>query len=98
MAQFSGFENVAFSNQFEPVGNKIMYRALPLTVGVTATQASVGLAGHFVLGERFIDLHKLMPADAHVFFARVMTTHVDKLRSEEHTSELQSRGHLVCRL
>src|SRR5690625_5920752 len=24
--------------------------------------------------------------------------HVPKLRSEEHTSELQSRGHLVCRL
>src|SRR5207253_11162236 len=23
---------------------------------------------------------------------------VDRLRSEEHTSELQSRGHLVCRL
>src|SRR5207253_10807798 len=25
-------------------------------------------------------------------------TQVDELRSEEHTSELQSRGHLVCRL
>src|SRR5690625_6980805 len=24
--------------------------------------------------------------------------HADQLRSEEHTSELQSRGHLVCRL
>src|SRR5437870_11361991 len=24
--------------------------------------------------------------------------HAEKLRSEEHTSELQSRGHLVCRL
>src|SRR5690625_6078026 len=26
------------------------------------------------------------------------TTDQDDLRSEEHTSELQSRGHLVCRL
>src|SRR5436305_10027531 len=25
-------------------------------------------------------------------------SHVDELRSEEHTSELQSRPHLVCRL
>src|SRR5437660_5905773 len=25
-------------------------------------------------------------------------THCDTVRSEEHTSELQSRGHLVCRL
>src|SRR5690625_6061857 len=28
----------------------------------------------------------------------VETTTVSALRSEEHTSELQSRGHLVCRL
>src|SRR5207253_7219819 len=27
-----------------------------------------------------------------------MTRRVARLRSEEHTSELQSRGHLVCRL
>src|SRR5690625_6567322 len=30
--------------------------------------------------------------------AREMRQRVHKLRSEEHTSELQSRGHLVCRL
>src|SRR5437870_7264365 len=28
----------------------------------------------------------------------VAMTHPDLVRSEEHTSELQSRGHLVCRL
>src|SRR5690625_5687536 len=28
----------------------------------------------------------------------LMTYHVSMERSEEHTSELQSRGHLVCRL
>src|SRR5207253_11503058 len=27
-----------------------------------------------------------------------VTKHLQTLRSEEHTSELQSRGHLVCRL
>src|SRR5207253_11068771 len=27
-----------------------------------------------------------------------LRTRADELRSEEHTSELQSRGHLVCRL
>src|SRR5690625_5550415 len=29
---------------------------------------------------------------------RAITEHDAALRSEEHTSELQSRGHLVCRL
>src|SRR5690625_7123795 len=28
----------------------------------------------------------------------IIYTHIKKYRSEEHTSELQSRGHLVCRL
>src|SRR5207253_8879568 len=27
-----------------------------------------------------------------------IAVHLDRFRSEEHTSELQSRGHLVCRL
>src|SRR5690625_6768709 len=29
---------------------------------------------------------------------RAVHVHTARLRSEEHTSELQSRGHLVCRL
>src|SRR5690625_709967 len=29
---------------------------------------------------------------------RILTDHAHTKRSEEHTSELQSRGHLVCRL
>src|SRR5690625_6750375 len=32
------------------------------------------------------------------FLRRVVTHLVEEKRSEEHTSELQSRGHLVCRL
>src|SRR5439155_925166 len=40
-------------------------------------------------------LGRLSPADGQV--AHVLRTHLP-LRSEEHTSELQSRGHLVCRL
>src|SRR5437870_7958220 len=33
-----------------------------------------------------------------VFGRKVVTAEIRRLRSEEHTSELQSRGHLVCRL
>src|SRR5215510_15005167 len=32
------------------------------------------------------------------FIARMQAAGPDAIRSEEHTSELQSRGHLVCRL
>src|SRR5437870_11214982 len=38
---------------------------------------------------------------AYDLYARVLARHLSKHipgRSEEHTSELQSRGHLVCRL
>src|SRR3989442_3397686 len=34
----------------------------------------------------------------HADVARVQLRNLDALRSEEHTSELQSRPHLVCRL
>src|SRR5690625_6552676 len=34
----------------------------------------------------------------HVLGILIPKTFTDFLRSEEHTSELQSRGHLVCRL
>src|SRR5439155_10515642 len=33
-----------------------------------------------------------------VWILDLATRHRNRLRSEEHTSELQSRGHLVCRL
>src|SRR5690625_5479331 len=42
------------------------------------------------------DQHLL--AQAYPDEARWLTTPQGELRSEEHTSELQSRGHLVCRL
>src|SRR5690625_5837457 len=37
--------------------------------------------------------------DAKIFAKNSFTAYIDEVkRSEEHTSELQSRGHLVCRL
>src|SRR5690625_6514493 len=41
-----------------------------------------------------------LPLFADVFFEShvLRAMYTDKPRSEEHTSELQSRGHLVCRL
>src|SRR5258707_11049862 len=39
-------------------------------------------------------LDKLLPPDPYFLF----NYHINNLRSEEHTSELQSRQYLVCRL
>src|SRR2546429_5281692 len=39
-----------------------------------------------------------MPARIDPFVDVLLREHGDQLRSEEHTSELQSRLHLVCRL
>src|SRR5439155_21545389 len=44
-------------------------------------------------------LERWMPAGAKIaVLSDRTTTNVQAARSEEHTSELQSRGHLVCRL
>src|SRR5690625_6603376 len=43
-------------------------------------------------------LHVLPVAAEHVQFSLVVAGGAFENRSEEHTSELQSRGHLVCRL
>src|SRR2546429_3975743 len=39
-----------------------------------------------------------MPATVHGSFAGAAQAYAQSVRSEEHTSELQSRLHLVCRL
>src|SRR5690625_4019719 len=45
---------------------------------------------------RFLDFHNALNVDGILADLGVSSHHFD--RSEEHTSELQSRGHLVCRL
>src|SRR5690625_214304 len=51
---------------------------------------------------RVSSTNKLKPANANkpatIEGIPVITSTKNRIRSEEHTSELQSRGHLVCRL
>src|SRR5690348_11838694 len=47
--------------------------------------------------EKYVALNSLHDRNEALFF-RVVCDHIDEIRSEEHTSELQSPVHLVCRL
>src|SRR5690625_419677 len=56
-----------------------------------------GLKTRFIAVASYLDLQKtsiIYPDN----YQGTASQHVGRARSEEHTSELQSRGHLVCRL
>src|SRR2546429_4186222 len=48
--------------------------------------------------KRFLDCIKVFVCNSKAEMCRLLLKHYDRPRSEEHTSELQSRLHLVCRL
>src|SRR5690625_6734212 len=52
---------------------------------------------HYI-GVRLFDFHGVLAIDYPKDGTTLITSILVLLRSEEHTSELQSRGHLVCRL
>src|SRR5690625_6384603 len=69
-------------------------------------QGHVNLISEMVLQNQVCKIHKFVPAFLDYLFylqpARqvywIDEVNSQHVRSEEHTSELQSRGHLVCRL
>jgi hypothetical protein len=40
---FSRFEQIAFGDEFEPVGDEVMYRAFPFAVRIAAAKATIRL-------------------------------------------------------
>ena len=79
VTELRGLEQVALGNQFQPVGNEIVDRALPLTVGVAALQAAMGLVRHLLLGIGIVDLHILGFTRAQALLVGVVATDIDKL-------------------
>src|SRR5690606_41044054 len=86
-----------------------LFRSLasPFTLGVSsAASFGASLAIVLGLGASFIGADWLVPLNAFVFafgsvlalqaLARMKGSGIESIRSEEHTSELQSRGNLVC--
>src|SRR3989442_7328669 len=75
-----------------------LHDALPISHLVAGFGRIVDLKPHEVLTETG-DAAELLAAEPEIL-AHMNGDHTDalRLRSEEHTSELQSRPHLVCRL
>src|SRR5690625_6279007 len=68
---------------------------IQIATTVTATTAAIGQPTNRAAGNS-PTVARVTPSSAPVDISRKNTR--KKSRSEEHTSELQSRGHLVCRL
>src|SRR5690625_2178965 len=80
--------NAVWTNAGAQVGD-VLYLTKPLGIGVITTALKAGAVSPALLAEATNIMATLNAAAADA---------ASKVRSEEHTSELQSRGHLVCRL
>src|SRR5699024_10514019 len=79
MAQLGGLDDVALRDFLQPVGNVVVYRTFPLTIGITAIETAVGLTGGCLGLEWCINLSELMHPDARFPLLRVLACNVDKL-------------------
>src|SRR3989442_10289353 len=87
-ARFGGYLRFA-----DPIGH-----LTPRTQTSVAAWAIEGRAGAAFSIDRSLRRHLASRADPHVGFDALWMATTNLTRSEEHTSELQSRPHLVCRL
>src|SRR5690625_7112658 len=77
-----------------------IYYPPKLNLEQTSSEITAQHKARFVEGETLADITGGFGVDTNYFAEKITSvTHFEKNeRSEEHTSELQSRGHLVCRL
>src|SRR5690625_7617911 len=81
-------------NVYQTDGYANIFIASNTGYGLWYDESEVSVVGQRALGVRAISLKD----DEFVVIGHVFSGETEPSRSEEHTSELQSRGHLVCRL
>src|SRR3989442_9237179 len=81
------------------MGRNVCHRAEPASRWTTRWRAHRVCAGAARSPDRLAAHDSSLDSDGHLLLARMDgEPRDDPVRSEEHTSELQSRPHLVCRL
>ena len=91
MTELCRLKQVALSQQLEPVGNEVVYRALPFTIRVAALQTAVRLLSGLHLRIGIVDLYKSLGARLHVLFAGILAVDIQKLKRIG-----QSSTHVSC--
>lgn len=81
MAQFSCLKYISFGDELEPIGNKVVYRALPFAVRVATFETAVRLFGNLRCSKRLIDFNKSMFARSNVLFRGILPRFVKELKS-----------------
>src|SRR5690625_7103244 len=77
-------------------GNKIVFGSLNADLTINEAQLASVIN---ISKDLLITFHRAFDKTPSVINAyRTLTAYHDQVRSEEHTSELHSRGHVVCRL
>ncbi|MNQ14760.1 hypothetical protein D3C85_277180 [compost metagenome] len=77
--QLGGGEDVALGHQLQPVGNVVVHRALPLAIGIAATQAAVRLLAGLGRLEVVVDLDEFFLALTQQLLLRVFAPDIDEL-------------------
>ena len=80
MTEFGGLKQIAFGQQLQPIGDEVVYRALPLAIGIATFEATMGLLRCLNLCERSIDLDKRLSARVHVLLVRILTIDIEELK------------------
>ena len=78
--QFRRFNNSPFTGQFEPVGDIVVNRTFPLTIGVTASDATFRLCFTILLLERVIDLCELPTTRLDGMLVRFRAVKIDEFK------------------
>src|SRR5690625_5532507 len=88
-AGLTGQTQASYAEKVELAANQTLVRSINTSVVALLPVGSILVIGAFILGAG-----TLQDISLALFVGIIAGTY----RSEEHTSELQSRGHLVCRL
>ena len=90
VGKFNGFVNIAFGDQLEPVGNIIVHRAFPFTIGIAAGQTTIGLFRRAFRIEFTVDFTVFLFAFSRRFLVRIVALDLNELKVVSHINSVSS--------